>query len=115
MIHVKRIYEEPDERDGYRVLVDGLWPRGVSKDDAAVDAWMREIAPSDELRRWFDHDPDKWDEFQRRYAGELKRMPEELAFLRAKGDQSTLTLVFAARDTEHNNAVALRNILSTNG
>ena len=107
MIRVKRVYDPPAENDGRRVLVDRLWPRGVSREDAALDRWMKEIAPSDALRRWFDHDPERWEEFRARYARELDAKGDEVAFLREAAEAGTLTLVYSARDTEHNQAVAL--------
>lgn len=111
MIRLKRAYDDPAEADGFRVLVDRLWPRGVSKGAAALDRWMKEVAPSDELRRWFDHDPEKWDEFRRRYEHELSGRDEEVDFLKQKSREGTLTLVYAAKDTEHNDAVVLRGYL----
>jgi uncharacterized protein YeaO (DUF488 family) len=110
-IELKRVYEEPSASDGLRVLVDRLWPRGLKREDAAVDAWLKEIAPSDHLRRWFKHDPDKWPEFRRRYLAELRdnAAVDELRALRRK--QRKLTLLFAAKDQQHNNAVALRDAL----
>lgn len=114
-IHLKRAYDDADEDDGYRVLVDRLWPRGVSKEKARLDAWMREVAPSDELRRWFSHDPQKWDVFRERYAAELADKGDVLVELRLRAEQGTLTLVYAAKDREHNNAVALREMLEQRG
>lgn len=107
LIRLKRAYDAPAAEDGYRVLVDRLWPRGVSREDAALDRWMREVAPSDELRTWFDHDPEKWVEFRRRYEDELDAREDNLVFLRQKAEAGTLTLVYGARDTEHNQAVVL--------
>lgn len=112
MIRTRRVYEAPADDDGFRVLVDRLWPRGVSREDAALDRWMKEIAPSDELRAWFDHDPERWDEFRARYARELAEKAEEIGFLREKAGEGPLTLVYAAKDTEHNNAVALAAYLT---
>ena len=111
MIRLKRAYEEPSRQDGVRVLVDRLWPRGVSKEDAALDRWLKEVAPSHELRRWFDHDPEKWEEFRRRYGRELDQHEKELDFLLGKADDGTLTLVYGARDTRHNHAVVLKQCL----
>ena len=114
-IRVKRVYEDPGEDDGARVLVDRLWPRGVAREDADLDRWMRSIAPSDDLREWFGHDPDRWPEFRRRYREELAACDdsvEDLLDLAASGD---LTLVYAARDREHNNAVVLREFLVERG
>lgn len=112
MVQIKRIYEDPSPEDGLRVLVDRLWPRGVSKEDAALDRWMKEVAPSDELRRWFDHDPEKWETFREKYAAELEERDEPLRFLRNRAEEGMLTLLYAARDTEHNHAVVLRDVLS---
>jgi uncharacterized protein YeaO (DUF488 family) len=110
-IAVKRAYEPAAKGDGVRILVDRLWPRGVSKEAAAIDDWMKELAPSTELRKWFGHDPERWTEFRRRYAAELKDRGEALSRLRALATKGRITLVYAARDEEHNDAVALRDIL----
>lgn len=110
-IRLKRAYEDPAGNDGYRVLVDRIWPRGVSKEDAEIDAWMKELAPSNELRKWFDHDPDKWDEFKRRYFRELRGKDDAIDQLVERLADGRVTLVFGARDTEHNNAVALKEYL----
>lgn len=114
-IRLKRIYAEPARSDGYRVLVDRIWPRGVSKDDAEVDLWLKEIAPSNELRNWFAHDPEKWDEFKRRYFRELDAHPEECEQLTHKANEGTVTLLFAAKDEQFNNAAALKEYLEYNG
>lgn len=106
---VKRVYEPAQDGDGKRVLVDRLWPRGLSKEKAAVDRWEQALAPSDALRRWFAHDAKKWPEFRRRYFAELDDEPEGLDALRAM--RGRVTLLFAARDEEHNNAVALKEYL----
>lgn len=111
MLRLKRVYEPPDRADGRRILVDRLWPRGLSKEQAAVDDWMKEIAPSAELRRWFGHDPEKWPEFQRRYRRELRArgdLVREIAALAARG---RVTLVYGARDEEHNDAVVLAAVV----
>jgi uncharacterized protein YeaO (DUF488 family) len=110
-VRIKRIYEPSEPSDGFRVLVDRLWPRGVAKERAALDLWMKEIAPSTELRRWFGHDPKRWPEFQARYRAELKDHGAELAQLRSHARKGTVTLLFGARDVEHNEAVVLREIL----
>lgn len=110
-IEIKRVYDPPDPDDGARVLVDRLWPRGIRKEDAAIDRWMKEIAPSTELRRWFGHDPERWDAFRRRYETELESQKEALDWLRDQADRGTLTLLYAAHDSEHNNAVVLREVL----
>lgn len=111
MIRIKRIYDPPAAGDGRRVLVDRLWPRGLSKDEVKVDEWLKEIAPSDELRKWFGHDPARWEEFRTRYREELKLHGELLERLRAEARKGTVTLLFAAKDEEHNNAVVLKELL----
>jgi uncharacterized protein YeaO (DUF488 family) len=110
-LQLKRAYEPPAASDGYRVLIDRLWPRGVSKEEARLDEWARELAPSTELRRWFGHDPAKFDEFRRRYREELEMHDEKLRDLRRRARSGRLTLVYGARDTEHNDAVVLAEIL----
>jgi uncharacterized protein YeaO (DUF488 family) len=112
MIQIRRAYDPPAADDGLRVLVDRLWPRGLTKDRAHIDVWLKDVAPSSGLRRWFGHDPSKWREFCRRYAGELKEKGDALGFLRSKGRGSTVTLLFGARDRAFNNAVALRDIIA---
>lgn len=112
MIKLKRIYEKPEVSDGYRVLVDRLWPRGVSKEKAKLDLWLKEIAPSTELRRWFGHDPNKWPEFQKKYKAEIaanKEIFNQLKQITRKEKQ--LTLLYAARDEAHNEAVIIRELL----
>jgi uncharacterized protein YeaO (DUF488 family) len=110
-IRLKRAYEGPGSQDGCRVLVDRLWPRGVSKEEAKIDLWLKEIAPSDALRKWFGHDPEKWEEFRKRYFAELDERGESLEELRREVGDGRVTLVFGARDEEHNNAVALKEFL----
>ena len=110
-VQVKRVYEPAARSDGFRVLVDRLWPRGLTKDRAAVDLWMKEIAPSTELRRWFGHDPKRWRQFQTRYRAELLEHGTELALLRSRARKGTVTLLFGARDVDHNEAVVLKEIL----
>jgi uncharacterized protein YeaO (DUF488 family) len=110
-IEVKRAYDPPARSDGYRVLVDRIWPRGVTKEDLGVDAWLKDLAPSTGLRKWFGHDPKKWDEFKTRYARELEQHGEALAQLAERARAGRVTLVFGAKDTEHNNAVALKEQL----
>jgi uncharacterized protein YeaO (DUF488 family) len=110
-IRIKRAYEPPERRDGVRVLVDRLWPRGLRKEDAAIDVHAKEIAPSEALREWFGHDPARWAEFRRRYVRELEGKREQVARLGRQAERRNLTLVYAARDSEHNNAVALREFL----
>ena len=112
-VALKRAYEEPAESDGTRVLVERLWPRGISKERAHIDLWLKDVAPSAELRTWFHHDPQKFPEFRRRYKAELKSeaAQEVLTKLREIAKQGQLTLVFAARDAEHSNAVVLKDLL----
>lgn len=110
-IRLKRVYDSPAADDGYRILVDRVWPRGLRKEQAKIDRWLKDIAPSHELRRWFNHEPAKWEEFKARYFTELRAQPElvqQLADLAGGGD---LTLVFSAKDRDHNNAVALKEYL----
>ena len=109
---LKRAYLPPSPEDGVRILVDRLWPRGVRKSDAAIDRWLKEAAPSTELRRWFGHDPSRWDEFRRRYNAELSRNAALLNELRAVAREGRVTLVYAARDELHNEAVILREVLT---
>ena len=110
-VRLKRAYEPPEEDDGYRILIDRLWPRGVARERARLDEWARELAPSAELRRWFGHDPARFDEFRRRYLDELAGREEKLRELRERGREGTLTLVYGARDSEHNDAVVLAELL----
>lgn len=110
-VTIKRAYDPPSPRDGTRVLVDRLWPRGVKKADAGIAQWMKEIAPSNELRKWFGHDPQRWDEFRRRYKAELAKKREAVGELRELARQGPLTLVYSARDEAHNQAVVLREML----
>ena len=110
-VKLKRAYDAPLVDDGKRILVDRLWPRGVSKADAAIEQWMKEIAPSTELRKWFGHEPAKWDEFCRRYGEELRRNEELLGQLRSLARKGTVTLVYAAHDEAHNDAIVLRDVL----
>ena len=110
-IRLKRAYEAPAPDDGTRILIDRLWPRGVRKDDAALDQWAKELAPSTELRQWFAHDPARWPEFKIRYADELRQHGDQLRQLRALARTGPVTLVYSAHDEVHNNAVVLRDIL----
>lgn len=112
-LRIKRAYEPPAPSDGIRILVDRLWPRGIKKENARIDEWAKEVAPSDALRRWFGHDPSKWAEFKRRYAEELLRPESEkrLETIRGLAKGKATTLVYAASDEEHNNAVALLEFL----
>lgn len=113
MVRIKRAYEPAAPRDGVRVLVDRVWPRGITKEKARIVKWMRELGPSDQLRKFFGHDPARWEEFRRRYRKELgraqpRKMLDELASIAARG---TLTLVYGAHDTEHNQAVVIKEVL----
>ena len=110
-LRLKRAYEPAESGDGIRILVDRLWPRGVSKADADLHDWMKDIAPSTDLRKWFGHDPARWAEFQRRYRAELRRHDDELDHIRELARRQTVTLVYGARDEEHNDAVVLRDVL----
>ena len=113
MVKVKRAYEEPSPADGRRILVDRLWPRGIKKTAANLAAWLKDLAPSDDLRRWFDHNPERWEEFHRRYVQELGA-PEKTPLLQdlvTQARQGTVTLVYAAHDRDHNNAVVMKTFL----
>lgn len=114
MIKIKRVYEEPSREDGFRILVERLWPRGITKQRASVDLWLKDIAPSTELRKWFGHDPKKWDQFCKRYFAELKQKGESLKVLGQKIKEGPVTLVYAARNEEYNSAVALKEFLEGN-
>ena len=111
-IAVKRVYEAASVADGFRVLVDRVWPRGFSKERADIDLWLKSVAPSTELRKWFDHDPSKWREFKLRYFAELEAQPTGLDELMDRASDSVVTLVFSAKDEQHNQAVALREYLN---
>lgn len=110
-LRLKRAYEPPAPSDGVRILVDRLWPRGVSKEEASLDEWEKDIAPSTELRKWFGHDPARWAEFQRRYRAELQQHDDILKHIRALAKTHTVTLVYSAHDEEHNDAVVLKDVL----
>ena len=110
-ISLKRAYEPPSPDDGYRVLIDRLWPRGVSRSRAHLDAWAKELAPSAGLRQWFGHDPERFEEFRRRYIEELRDKRPRLAALRRRAREGKLTLVYSAHDSEHNDAVVLAEVL----
>jgi uncharacterized protein YeaO (DUF488 family) len=110
-IKIKRAYEQPTPEDGTRILMDRLWPRGLTKEKARVDLWLKEIAPSTELRKWFGHDPARWIEFKRRYRAELKQNKELIAQLKAEVKKGPVTLVYGAKDEQHNDAVALLEAL----
>ena len=111
-IRIKRAYEEPDGEDGTRILVDRLWPRGLTKENARVDLWLKDVAPSTELRKWFAHDPAKWAEFRSRYLEELKGNKEQLSLLRQEAAKGAVTLVYGAKDQQHNEAVILQRLLT---
>ena len=111
MIQLKRVYEKPSRKDGVRILVDRLWPRGLTKERAAVNLWLKDVAPSSELRKWFGHDPAKWKEFQMRYRKELRQKKDALMLLKQKSEDRTVTLVYGARDEQHNEAVVLRKLV----
>ena len=110
-VRIKRIYDPPDPDDGYRVLIDHVWPRGVSRDRARLDEWARELAPSDALRKWFDHVPERFAEFRRRYRDELTAHAERIEELRARARKAPVTITYAARDQEHNNAVVVSELV----
>lgn len=110
-IKLKRVYAQSASTDGVRLLVDRIWPRGLSKDHAALDAWLKDIAPSTELRHWFNHEPGRWEEFQKRYSAELQAREDEVERLLDYTKKGPVTLLYAARDDEHNNAVVLRDFL----
>ncbi|MGE4427183.1 MAG: DUF488 domain-containing protein [Solirubrobacteraceae bacterium] len=110
-VRCKRAYEQAADADGRRVLVDRMWPRGVERKHARIDEWVRDLAPSNELRKWFGHDPDRFDEFEERYRAELEQHRDTLTGLRRAADPGPLTLVYAAKDEEHNNAVVLAKVL----
>lgn len=114
-IALKRAYQQSTPEDGYRVLVDRLWPRGVSKEEAALDEWLKEVAPSDELRKWYHSDRSRWGEFRRRYLSELKKHRDELRPLAERARNERVTLVFSSRDEERNNAVVLKQYLKMLG
>lgn len=111
MIKLKRAYDKPAKRDGLRILVDRLWPRGVRKADAAIDLWLKDVAPSDELRKWFGHDPPKWKQFRARYFKELDAKGDLMTLLRHRCHEGTVTLVYGSADKHLNNAVALKEYL----
>ena len=110
-IQIKRIYEGASKTDGFRVLVDRIWPRGISKENAKLDEWMREIAPSTELRKWFGHKEARFNEFSKKYSKELKQHPDLIAELKKKGKEKRLTLLYGAKDEKHNQAVVLKTFL----
>ncbi len=112
MIKIKRIYAEPNDKDGYRILVDRLWPRGLSKEKAKVDLWLKEIAPSDSLRRWYSHDHEKWEQFKEKYSTELQTKRELIEQIKKiETEKGVVTFLYSAKNETLNNAVALKNIL----
>ncbi|MDE1812797.1 MAG: DUF488 family protein [Thaumarchaeota archaeon] len=112
MIKIKRIYENHSSDDGFRILIDRLWPRGVSKTNAHVDLWFKEIAPTDHLRKWFSHDPKKWESFKKKYIEELKDNKSLLDKIKdLQKEHKTITLIFSAKDEQHNNAIVLGEVL----
>ena len=111
MIKIKRVYDPVSPGDGRRILVDRLWPRGMKKEDAAIDEWLKEIAPSNELRKWYSHDPAKWDEFRKRYKAELKGKAGIIDRLRQESKRQTITLLFSSKEQELNNAAALKEFI----
>jgi uncharacterized protein YeaO (DUF488 family) len=113
VIKLKRVYETPSGDDGRRLLVERLWPRGIKKEKAGVDEWVKEIAPSTDLRKWYNHDVEKWPEFKRRYIDELKQQTEQIEEIRKQAKGKTVTFVYAAHDTEHNSAVVLKEYIES--
>lgn len=113
-IRIKRMYEEAHDQDGYRILVDKIWPRGISKEEARLDDWKKDIAPSDGLRKWFDHDPDKFDEFSEKYRKELKDKKEILDGIRKIAKEHRVTLLYATQDEKYNQAIVLKEVLEGN-
>ena len=111
-IQIKRVYEKPDPKDGFRILVDRLWPRGLTKEKAGADLWLKDIAPSTELRKWFNHDPEKWKEFQKKYQKELQENKEAVSVLKEHLKQGHVTLLYAAKDGVHNEADVIKNFVS---
>lgn len=111
MIKIKRAYDEASDDDGYRILVGRLWPRGVTKERAAIDLWLKDVAPSTALRKWFRHDPKKWDAFRERYRKELESKQGDIEIIMRKAKEGTVTLIYSARDREHNAAVALKEYI----
>lgn len=110
-LHIKRVYDPSDDSDGKRILVDRLWPRGLSKTEAKVDIWLKEVAPSPVLRRWFGHDPEKWTEFRRRYRDELEKNSEAVDALKKEIGRATATILYGAKDSEHNHAIVLKDFI----
>jgi len=111
MIKTKRVYEKPERNDGVRILVERLWPRGIKKEDLKMNDWLKDLGASKELRKWYGHNPEKWKEFKKRYFKELKTKPEQLSYIRDAAKQRNITFLYSAKDTKHNNAVALKEYL----
>jgi len=111
VVKTKRVYDPVSRDDGKRILIDRLWPRGIKKEDAQIDEWMKDIAPSDDLRKWFAHDPAKWLKFKKKYINELRKKSELVERLRVEAKKGTVTLLFAAKDVEHDNAVVLKELI----
>jgi uncharacterized protein YeaO (DUF488 family) len=111
-LKIKRAYEKPGKEDGKRILVDRLWPRGLTKEKAGIDLWLKEIAPTAELRKWFGHDPDKWNEFKKRYRGELSNNKDQISILNEQLEKGVVTLIYGARDEKHNDALVLKEWLN---
>ena len=111
MIQLKRVYDSPDSKDGKRFLVERLWPRGIKKENLPLDGWLKDVAPSSDLRKWFGHDPDKWEDFQNRYIAELEKTPSNWKLLLEASLHGTVTLIYSSHDQEHNNALVLKNFL----
>lgn len=112
MIKIKRVYKKPEDEDGIRILVDRLWPRGLTKEKASVDLWLKDIAPSTGLRKWFNHDHEKWNEFEKRYLAELNENKKSIAVLKEQLTKGDVTLIFGAKDEEHNEALVLKELFS---
>lgn len=114
MVKIKRIYDKPSESDGFRVYIDRLWPRGLTKEKAKIDLWFKDIAPTTELRKWFSHDPYKWQEFQKLYCDELLANKSRKDFVSTLAQHENVTILYSAHDTEHNNAVVIQKLLDSN-
>ena len=114
MIKTRRIYDKPDADDGFRILVDRIWPRGLKKNDVKIDLWQKDIGPSSALRKWFNHDQRKWNEFKRRYYEELKDRKEIVKLFLEKAEQGTITLLYSSKEEKYNNAIALKEYLQSN-
>lgn len=112
-MNIKRVYEKPGREDGFRILVDRLWPRGLKKADAQIDEWAKLLAPSAELRKWFGHDPERWKEFEKKYISELKSNDAAVSFVKDNAGKKVITLLYGAADSEHNNALVLQQFLKT--